>query len=404
MKREITIVGAGLVGCVCALYFAKRDYQVTLFERRPDMRKKQVDRGRSINLALSHRGISALSQLNLSEKILAHAVPMYGRCVHDLQKNTNFQPYSFHPHEFNYSVSREFLNQQLLDALEDYSNVKIQFEKNITLKDIQDTQTIIADGASSHIRKELQLAEQVNFSEIDLDHAYKELTISAVNGQSLKKNYLHIWPRNEFMLIALPNFDGSFTCTLFMPLQNFSSFKTEAEIKQFFQVNFAEAVALMPDLIEQYSNNPVGLLKTVSGTPWVVNDKLLFIGDAAHAIVPFLGQGMNCGFEDCQILNGLLDSCHDNLSQAFKLFAEARKADTDAIAQLSLENYLEMRQKVIDETYLKKRAIEQELVKKFPTKYRPLYELISYTSTPYSQILQLKLKREKLLQRLLSRP
>lgn len=411
-KKSITIIGAGLVGSLCALYFARRGYAVTVFERRPDLRTHPLEGGRSINLALSHRGITALQQVNVSEKILAEAVPMFGRCVHDLTQQISFQPYSFHEHEFNYSVSRERLNRLLLDELDTYSNVKLVFEKNVILDDIKklseenadrETPIVVADGASSHIRKELQQLNTVNFSEIDSEHAYKELSISAEHGKELQKNYLHIWPRQQFMLIALPNFDGTFTCTLFMPTSKFAELNTEEKILIFFQENFSEVVRLMPDLLQQYNKNPVGALKSVQGSPWCVKDKIVFIGDAAHAMLPFLGQGMNCGFEDCQILNSLLDHYHDDIALAFKNFSEARKLDTDAITQLSLENYLEMRHKVIDAAYLKKREIEQQLVKKFPQKYRPIYELISYTNLPYSDILRLKIKREKLLERLVRR-
>ncbi len=405
MKKSIVIVGAGLVGCVAALYFARRGYEITLYERRADLRTHGLIQGRSINLALSHRGISALQQLNLSHQVLAEAVPMYGRCVHNKQNELSYQPYSFHPNEFNYAVSRERLNYILLDQLDTYVTVKVKFEHTIELNNLKNIAVeipwIIADGASSHIRKELTQLRQVNFTETVSEHSYKELTISMQHGFALKKNYLHIWPMHEFMLIALPNLVGSFTCTLFMPTEKFLHLNTSKQIHAFFKDNFSGLNALIPDLVEQFQKNPLGSLKTIDGGPWFVDDQMLFIGDAAHGILPFLGQGMNCGFEDCQLLDALLDHFDDNWHLAFKVFSEQRKIDTDAIAKLSLANYLEMRHKVVDKEYLKKREIEQFLVSTYPKKYRPIYELISYTSIPYAEILKLQLKREKLLQRLL---
>lgn len=401
MKKELIIIGAGLVGCVAALYFARRGYEITLYERRADLRTYGLTEGRSINLALSHRGISALKQLDFDEKILAAAVPIYGRCVHQPDQPLSYQPYSFHPHEFNYSVSREHLNQLLLDQLETYATVKINFDYPLELDELkklpEDVPVIIADGASSHIRRELTKLKQINFDETVSDHRYKELTIAKQFGENLTKNHLHIWPMHEFMLIALPNFDGSFTCTLFMPVEKFDDLNSAAKIQQFFNADFAEVTALIPDLVVQFQKHPTGLLTTVKGTPWFLNNHWLFIGDAAHGMLPYLGQGMNAGFEDCKLLDALLNNFNDDWQSAFKLFSETRKVDTDAIAELSLLNYLEMRHHVVDENYLRKRAIEKQLVNKYPEKYRPIYELITYTNTPYAEILKLKLRREKLL-------
>ena len=401
MKKAIAIIGAGLVGTLSAIYFAKRGYSVSLYERRPDPRKQTVERGRSINLALSHRGIAALKKVNLDTRVLQEAVPVYGRAVHAADDQVSFQAYSFHANEFNYSVSREGLNKLLLEALQQYPKVNLVFDTTMALADIAKTElVIIADGAASHIRRELVNQHLTLCQEVNSDQGYKELMIAPEQAKSLSLNHLHIWPRHDFMLIALPNFDGSFTCTLFMPVDDFSSINDEKKIATFFKTHFPQIQTLIPDYLVQYQHNPVGLLKTTASNPWFIDGRFLLIGDAAHAIVPFLGQGMNCGFEDCEILDNLLDQYSDDSNQAFQHFSENRKIDTDAIATLSLGNYLEMRHKVVDPDYLQKRAIESELVKKYPDKYRPIYELISYTSMPYSKILQLKKHREKLLQRL----
>lgn len=385
-QTSVTIIGAGLVGTAMAIYLAKLGLRVTVHERRADLRKETVEAGRSINLALSHRGICTLTELGLTDIILKKAVPVYGRCVHK-NGSLDYQAYSHNPEEFNYSVSREQLNHSLLDKLESYDNVKINFSSSVDYANLPDADFIIAaDGASSHIRRELQQQSKVSFSEVYSEQSYKELTMATEFGTALDKHYLHIWPCHEFMLIALPNLDGSFTCTLFMPDAKFAELKSNETIKNFFQTNFSEIQPLIPDLLEQYQANLVSELKTVQGDPWLVNNRLLFIGDAAHAMLPYLGQGMNCGLEDCRLLNEKLASSNTFL-EAMQAFAETRKKDTDAITELSLRNYQEMCHKVVEADYLAKRQHEAELAKQKPHEFRNLYQKITYTNIPYSELL-----------------
>ena len=396
-EKQIAIVGAGLVGSLLSIYLSKRGYKISVFERRPDMRKSSIDSGRSINLALSNRGIRALEEIGLADVIRQTAVPMHGRMMHDLQGKLTYQPYGKQGQFIN-SVSRSGLNKVLMTEAEKIG-VEFRFEQWITNVDLEKTQIHIgspqstvdsrpfdfiigSDGAFSAVRSALQLSDRFDYAQDYIDHGYKELHIpaGAEGSFQLEKNALHIWPRESFMMIALPNQDGSFTCTLFFPFEgsvSFDKLKTNKDITDFFQKIFPDANALMPELLFDFQQNPTSSLVTVKCFPWVRN-KTLLIGDAAHAIVPFFGQGMNAGFEDCRILNQLLDTHKDDWDEVLPAFQDLRKADADAIAQLALDNFIEMRDLVGDADFLLRKKIEAKLHELFPNQWIPLYSMVTF--------------------------
>ncbi len=371
-QKKITIIGAGLVGSLAAIYFAKRGYKVTVFERRGDMRKTNVDRGRSINLALSTRGLIALEEVGLANVIRMNAIPMKGRMMHDIAGNLSFLPYGKEGQFIN-SISRGDLNILLMDAAEK-AGVEIIFNHKFSSLDEIDFELLIgADGAYSAVRQALQVSGRFNFSQEYIEHGYKELHIPP--GTNLEKNALHIWPRESFMMIALPNPDGSFTGTLFLSFDQFDSLKNA---KRFFEETFADALKLIPDFEQQWTDNPVSSLVTMKCWPWSHGNNVLLIGDAAHAVVPFYGQGMNAGFEDCRILNKLLDQNKDDWNIAIKEFEKLRKPDADAIATLALDNFVEMRDLVADEEFLLRKKIEARLNQLYPDKWVPLYSMVTF--------------------------
>ena len=415
MKKEkhIAIVGAGLVGSLLSIYLSKRGYKISVFERRADRRKQPMDGGRSINLALSNRGIRALDEIGLANVIKQTAVPMHGRMMHDLQGKLTFQPYGKQGQFIN-SVSRGDLNKALMTEAEKLG-VEFHFEQRITSVDIEMTQLEVqgsrfkvqnsspkssiqhptsniqhlpfdliigSDGAFSAVRAALQFTDRFDYSQDYIDHGYKELHIpaGAEGSFQLEKNALHIWPRESFMMIALPNQDGSFTCTLFFPFEgapSFSKLKTDRDIVEFLKTTFPDACKLMPDALKDFKTNPTSSLVTVKCFPWVRN-KTLLIGDAAHAIVPFFGQGMNAGFEDCRILNQLLDQHQDNWNNVLPEFQQLRKPDADAIAKLALDNFIEMRDLVADADFLLRKKIEAKLHELFPDTWVPLYSMVTF--------------------------
>ena len=412
-NQSIAIVGAGLVGSLLSIYLSKRGYKISVFERRADMRKQAMDGGRSINLALSNRGIRALDEIGLANVIKQTAVPMHGRMMHDLQGKLTFQPYGKQGQFIN-SVSRGDLNKALMTEAEKLG-VEFHFEQRITSVDIEMTQLEVqgsrfkiqnsspkssiqyltsniqhlpfdliigSDGAFSAVRAALQFTDRFDYSQDYIDHGYKELHIpaGAEGSFQLEKNALHIWPRESFMMIALPNQDGSFTCTLFFPFEgapSFSKLKTDNDIVEFLKTTFPDACKLMPDALKDFKTNPTSSLVTVKCFPWVRN-KTLLIGDAAHAIVPFFGQGMNAGFEDCRILNQLLDQHQDNWNNVLPEFQQLRKPDADAIAKLALDNFIEMRDLVADANFLLRKKIEAKLHELFPDTWVPLYSMVTF--------------------------
>lgn len=417
-NEEVSIIGAGLVGSLLAVFLAKKGFTVSLFERRGDLRQENFSAGKSINLALANRGIAAIEEAGLWSEVAPLLIPMRGRMLHDEKGVTNFQAYGSRDSEVIYSISRGKLNSVLLNAAEK-AGVKIRFHHNVTDLDLE-TNTLLmknpsgdksyhfqrifaADGSGSKLRKILAEKHQLltQHQEEPLDHGYKELCMPAgAHGSfALEKEALHIWPRGEYMLIALPNLDASFTVTLFLRNKGLPSFETlnnAAECKEFFAANFKDAVPLIPHLQEDFFKNPTGKLLTVKCAPWSFQDKLLLIGDAAHAIVPFHGQGMNCGFEDCSALNKCIEQ-EDSWVRVFSSFEDVRKANSDAIADMALENYLEMRSIVRDPQYQLKKQLAFSLEKKFPKRFIPRYSMVMFHCFPYSQAQKRGIIQEQIL-------
>ena len=423
-SKHIAISGAGLVGSLLALYLRKRGYQISVFERRGDMRRSDYIGGRSINLALSNRGIRALEEVGLAEELKKIAIPMHGRMMHDVKGNLSYQAYGKEGQYIN-SISRSALNIALMNEAEKagarfhFNHVidKVDLVKTtLTSKNEQTTNNeqhfdliIGADGAFSAVRDAFRTSDRFDYQQFYIDHGYKELCIPSGTAHSfqLEKNALHIWPRESFMLIALPNPDGTFTLTLFFPFEgavSFDKIKTEKEILSFFEANFPDAKALMPSLLKDFQTNPTSSLVTVKCFPWVKN-KTLLIGDAAHAIVPFFGQGMNAGFEDCRILNQLLDQHQDNWETVLPVFQQQRKPDGDAIAQLALNNFIEMRDLVADKEFLLRKKIEAKLHELFPARWIPLYSMVTfYENIRYSNAYAIGLKQKQIMDEVMARP
>jgi len=417
-SKHIAISGAGLVGSLLSIYLKKRGYEVSVFERRGDMRSSDYVGGRSINLALSNRGIRALEEVGLADELNKIAIPMHGRVMHDRQSKLSYQAYGKKGQYIN-SISRSSLNIALINEAEklgvnfhfNHQIEKIDLEKTTiefnneqsTANNQQQFDLIIgADGAFSAVRDALRITDRFDYQQFYIEHGYKELNIPAGAGGvfQLEKNALHIWPRESFMLIALPNPDGSFTCTLFFPFDgpvSFDKLKTEKEITDFFEQTFPDTKSLMPEFLSDFKQNPTSSLVTVKCFPWVKN-KTLLIGDAAHAIVPFYGQGMNAGFEDCRVLNQLLGIHNDNWDEALSIFQKLRKPDTDAIAQLALDNFIEMRDLVADKEFLLRKKIEAKLHELFPTKWIPLYSMVTfYENIRYSEAYATGQKQKKIM-------
>jgi kynurenine 3-monooxygenase len=407
-QPRFTIVGAGLAGPLLACYLGRAGYRVDLYERRADPRAGGPDRGRSINLALSVRGIEALREVGLAEAVLKAAIPMRGRMMHDRAGTLTFQPYGKDESESINSISRAGLNDLLLDAALRYPGVRCFFGQRCTGIDLatvtlelahegtHDTTRVAcervvgADGAYSAVRTAMQRHERFDYGQEYLSHGYKELTIPAgPHGEFLlEKQALHIWPRHSFMMIALPNPDGSFTCTLFYPfegLESFATLKTDDDVTHFFGEQFPDAVPLMPTLKEDFHNNPTGALVTVRCRPWHFADKVVLIGDACHAVVPFLGQGMNAAFEDCTVLSECLARHAPDWEGAFRDYEGRRKENTDTLAELCVANFLEMRDRVNSRSFLLQKKAENFLHKLLPGWYLPLYTLVTFTRTPYAE-------------------
>lgn len=419
----ISIVGAGLVGSLLSIYLARRGYQISVYERRFDMRKHFLGGGRSINLALSNRGIRALEEVGLAAEMKKHSVPMRGRLMHDLQGKLTFQPYGTKGQYIN-SISRSGLNMFLMDEAEK-NGVKFFFEHRCMDVNLEKTQLtfehqrdtrhhqsdliIGADGAFSAVRAALQISDRFEYSQHYIEHGYKELRIPpGPKGEFLmEKEALHIWPRESYMLIALPNPDATFTVTLFYPFEGAQSFQqldSDKQIKDFFQRTFPDAASLMPSLVEDFRDNPTSSLVTIRCSPWAKNNTLL-IGDAAHGIVPFYGQGMNAGFEDCSVLNHLLDAYQDDWSKAAPEYQRLRKADADAIAQLALGNFIEMRDLVADPDFLLRKKIESRLHELYPQQWIPLYGMVTFhEEIRYSEALEMGRRQKTIMDRVMARP
>ncbi|WP_055442999.1 FAD-dependent oxidoreductase [Lacinutrix himadriensis] len=403
-KDNILIIGAGLCGSLLALRLAQRGYTVNVYESRPDLRTTDISAGRSINLALSDRGLKAMRLAGVEDKVKPLCIPMYGRLMHDIEGNTFPSNYSGRDNEYINSISRGELNGLLLTEADLYDNLTIHFNKKCNGIDIEnntaslydyETKTELevtgdvifgTDGAGSSLRKSYYLERKFlfSYSQNYLTHGYKELEIpaSAEGKHLINKDYLHIWPRGDYMLIALPNLDGSFTVTLFLSYEegkyNFENLTTEETIKEFFATQFPDALALIPNIAEEFANNPTGALGTVKCSPWHYQNKNVLLGDAAHAIVPFYGQGMNASFEDVTVFDAILEQHEGDWETIFKVYEKTRKADTDAIADLAIDNYYEMRDHVANPIFKVKRAIEMALEKEFPNDYFSKYSMVTF--------------------------
>ncbi len=428
-QDKILIVGAGLCGSLLALRLAQRGYKIELYESRPDLRKVDISAGRSINLALSDRGFKALRLAGVEEKAKEICIPMYGRLIHDIEGQTFASNYSGREGEYINSISRQDLNSLLLDEAEKHENVTIHFNNKCTSIDIENSTAHFksyttkeefsvngdlifgTDGAGSILRKSYYLEKKFlfSYSQEYLTHGYKELEIPAdKNGNHLiSKEHLHIWPRGEYMLIALPNLDGSFTVTLFLSYEegeyNFKNLTTEEKVTAFFETQFPDALALIPSIKDEFFNNPTGPLGTIKCSPWMYKNKTMLLGDAAHAIVPFYGQGMNASFEDVTIFDTILEAFEGDWETVFKEYQKRRKQDTDAIADLAVDNYYEMRDHVANPLFKKKRKIEMDLEKTFPTEYFSKYALVTFNENiGYNEALKRGRAQDKALLNLIA--
>jgi len=427
MSKEVNIIGAGLVGSLLSIYLAKRGYKITMYERRPDMRTAKISAGKSINLALSDRGWRGLEGVGIADEIRKIAIPMYGRQIHNKDGSTVFQPYGKKDQAI-YSVSRAEINMKLMDLAE-RAGIKINFNERCTQVDRktlfahfenEETKKVSSatsdllfgsDGAFSAARLNMQLStDRFEYNQHYISAGYKELIIPpGKNGEFLlEKNALHIWPRGSFMMIALPNLDGNFTCTLFLPFEGEKSFdklKTKEEVKKFFDEEFSTAVPLMPTLLEDFFHNPTSSLVTVKCFPWTFDNKIALIGDAAHAIVPFFGQGMNCGFEDCVVLNELIDKHKEDWNKIFPEYQQLRKPDGDAIADLAIANFVEMRDKTADPKFLLQKKIEARFNEKHPDKWVPLYTMVTYSPRiRYSTALKEGVRQQSIMDKVMATP
>lgn len=426
--RNITIVGGGLVGSLLAIFLAKRGHKVSVYERRGDPRKTDVYAGRSINLVVSHRGWTALRAAGVENSVKEITVPVYARMTHDRDGKLTRLPYSI-DNKAIYSVSRGELNRRLLSEAEALSNVKLNFgqrcvdvdldsatctfkPENGEVKAVKADVVFGADGAFSAVRQKMVMG-RFNYSQEFIEHDYKEVAFPA-NADGTPKmdpHCLHIWPRRYFMMMGLANQNGGFTGTLFMPhtatdiAPGFDKVKEEKDVRRFFEEHFADAIPIVPDLVEQYLRNPQSSLVIVRCGPWNHKDKVALIGDAAHAIVPFYGEGMNAGYEDCKVLNDLLDQHgDDNWGEVLHLYSEARKPNGDAIADLSLSNFIEMRDLVADPKFILRKKIEGRLQAKHPDQWLPLYSQVKFSDIEYKDALREGQRHDRIMERVLAMP
>jgi kynurenine 3-monooxygenase len=424
-NQKVTLIGAGLNGPLLALGLMKRGFEVEIFERRPDMRRVRISAGRSINLALSARGIHALDEAGLWSGMQRIVIPMKGRMMHSVTGELTFQAYGKDESEVIYSISRAELNIALINAAEEHG-ARIHFQQRcvgmdlrngeLRLRDdasgeerlVQADTVIGCDGSASAIRSEMLRLSRFNFSQQYLDYGYKELTIPAKadGAHAIETHVLHIWPRGNYMLIALPNMDGTFACILFLAFEgaeSFSDLDAHASVREFFQSRFPDAAALIPELADNFFANPTGSMVTIKCSPWHVDGRALLLGDAAHAIVPFFGQGINCGFEDCTVLLQLLDRHGSDWERVFSEFERARKVNTDAIADLAVENFIEMRDRVADRRFLLRKKVELALQNRYPQRFVPKYAMVTFHRVPYSTALRRGEVQDGILNRLCDR-
>lgn len=408
-KRETVIVfGGGLVGSLLALFLGRRGYRVDVYEKRPDIRYTTIEEARSINLALSDRGWNALRALGLEDEVKDVGLPMYARAMHDVEGNLTYQPYGKEGQAI-YSVTRFSLNKRLVSIAAQMPNVYYHFNARLNSVNLKRKEANVtnllntedeynagadfifgADGAFSNIRNSMQRSDRFDYQQFYIEHGYKEFHLSPTeaNEWALENDKLHIWPRGTFMMIALPNPDKSFTCTLFFPFKgplSFESITNKEQVGEFFQTYFKDLVGIMPNHADQYFRNPTSSLVTVKCFPWVVNNVAL-IGDAAHAIVPFFGQGMNCGFEDCFTLDQLVEQ-EGSLEAALPKYQLSRKKSADAIADLALANFVEMRDSVANPRFLLRKKIEAGFHRLHPEQWVPMYTQVTFSNIPYEEAL-----------------
>ena len=406
MSKHLTIIGAGPAGSMLSILLARQGHPVPAYESRPDMRITDISAGRSINLALATRGIEALKAIGVMEEVEPSLIPMYGRMIHDEDGQTSLQTYGSRPHEYINSVSRTALNSVLLDAAEATGRVTIHFDMRcrgvdfdqnlLTFTRGEETVEVPfvmvfgTDGSASAVRESVLEANGGQLTLEPLVHGYKELTLPAgPHGEFLiERAALHIWPHKDFMLIALPDPDGSFTVTIYLPVEGpgntFEQLVTDEQVTDFFAQHFADFAAMAPDLTAQFAANPLGLLATVRTTGWAFQDRAVLLGDASHGVVPFHGQGMNAAFESCIELDRFLKEHPDDWATAFAAFEQSRKPDTDAIADMAVDNYVEMSTSVVDEHYVLKRSLALEMEKRWPETFVPRYGMVMFSTVPYA--------------------
>jgi kynurenine 3-monooxygenase len=427
MKKKVIIVGAGLSGSLLSIFLARRGFTVDVYERRPDMRKVRMSAGKSINLALSTRGIHALEQVGLAENVLANAVPMKGRMIHMGTGDLSFQPYGKNDNEYINSISRSELNIILMNEAEKFPGVQFHFnhrctgmnletktahfvnETNTEKIDITGDTVIGTDGSASALRMEFLKSGFFNFSQTYQDYGYKELNIpiAANGGFRMEKNALHIWPRGAYMMIALPNIEGDFTCTLFMSHnkgeRNLDQLKTTEAVTSFFKEVMPDALPLMPTLPDDFFAHPTGNLLTIKCFPWNISGKALLIGDAAHAMVPFFGQGMNCCFEDCYYFDTLLEKYGADWEKIYTEFSNIRKENADAISDLAVENFVEMRDLVAHKDFILKKKADVLLEERFPESFIPKYSMVTFHRIPYALAMKRGQIQDKILMEMCSK-
>ncbi len=409
-RGAANIVGAGLAGPLLAILLARRGFSVTLYERRADPLRSPADAGRSINLALAARGIRALEHAGLMDRVRPLLIPMRGRMVHDLGRLPSLLPYGQREEEVIYSVGRAALNRVLIEECARRSGITLRFSEACAAvsltrnrlvmreagrerrREVSLAPTIATDGSGSAVRASLAAQGLVAAREEPLDHDYKELAIAPGPGRpALEAEALHVWPRRGFMLIALPNTNGSFTATLFLPrtgAASFAALSDDRSVQDFFAREFPDALPLVADLAGQFRDHPQGRLGTVHAAPWHVGGQVLLLGDAAHAIVPFHGQGMNAAFEDCRVLDELIER-HETWEARFAAFEAARRPNAEAIARMAVENYGEMREAVLEPRFLRQKAWALELERRFPDRFIPRYSMVMFhPEIPYAEALR----------------
>ncbi|MCT4624004.1 MAG: FAD-dependent monooxygenase [Schleiferiaceae bacterium] len=425
--KNITIVGGGLVGSLAAFYLARRGYNIKVYERRPDLRKTDISAGKSINLVISHRGFTALEKVGLKEEMEKITVPAYGRMTHDTEGNQNFYPYSIHGKAIH-SVSRGGLNAALMSKAEEFDNVEFFFDEKCESVDLENATCVFrnyktgeattvtsdlvigADGAFSAVRAEMVKQPRFNYSQEYISAGYKEIHIPAAADGSpqLDLKALHIWPRKEFMLMGLANLDNGFTGTIFGPWEGENSFETvqtEEQVEAYFKKFYPDAIPLIPDYKEQYLNNPASALVIVRCDPWKYKNKVMLVGDAAHAIVPFYGEGMNCGFEDIFVFDNLLDEFGDqDMGNVLDKYSKQRQPNGNAIADLSLRNFIEMRDLVADPNFILRKKIEGKIYKDHPEQWMPLYSQVKFTNIQYADALATAHKQDEIMAEVLAMP